>query len=428
MLLVNYHKYFFSILIFFLISNNIAVAQTATSSDILKVKIEQRNSQIKQLEAEISQYNIEITNTQGEAKTLQGTIKTLDLTKKKISTDINLTENKIEKTSLTINQIDSQIDKTQEQIENNKIAIGSAIKRAYYMEEDGFLPLILSKTNIGEVWTDVDNTRQISESIREKTKELGTLQRDMQSKQENLKGQKSQLVVLKHDLSGRKQAVELTAKEKADLLKQTKNKEQAFVALVKTKEQLKDQFEKEVFEYESQLNYLIDKGSYPKGKSGIFSWPLDNVYITQKFGKTVGAEKLYTSGSHNGIDLRASIGTKVKNVLDGTVLGTGNTDIYPGCYSFGKWVFVQHDNGLSTIYGHLSVISAQKGQRLSTGDTIGFSGNTGYSTGPHLHISVYASQGVRIEKFVNSRGCKEATLPLADVRAYLDPLAYFPSI
>ncbi len=428
MLLVNYHKYFFSILIFFLISNNIAVAQTATSSDILKVKIEQRNSQIKQLEAEISQYNIEITNTQGEAKTLQGTIKTLDLTKKKISTDINLTENKIEKTSLTINQIDSQIDKTQEQIENNKIAIGSAIKRAYYMEEDGFLPLILSKTNIGEVWTDVDNTRQISESIREKTKELGTLQRDMQSKQENLKGQKSQLVVLKQDLSGRKQAVELTAKEKADLLKQTKNKEQAFVALVKTKEQLKDQFEKEVFEYESQLNYLIDKGSYPKGKSGIFSWPLDNVYITQKFGKTVGAEKLYTSGSHNGVDLRASIGTKVKNVLDGTVLGTGNTDIYPGCYSFGKWVFVQHDNGLSTIYGHLSVISAQKGQRLSTGDTIGFSGNTGYSTGPHLHISVYASQGVRIEKFVNSRGCKEATLPLADVRAYLDPLAYFPSI
>lgn len=428
MLLVNYHKYFFSILIFFLISNNIAVAQTATSSDILKVKIEERNNQIKQLEAEISQYNIEITNTQGEAKTLQGTIKTLDLTKKKISTDINLTENKIEKTSLTINQIDSQIDKTQEQIENNKIAIGSAIKRAYYMEEDGFLPLILSKTNIGEVWTDVDNTRQISESIREKTKELGTLQRDMQSKQENLKGQKSQLVVLKQDLSGRKQAVELTAKEKADLLKQTKNKEQAFVALVKTKEQLKDQFEKEVFEYESQLNYLIDKGSYPKGKSGIFSWPLDNVYITQKFGKTVGAEKLYTSGSHNGVDLRASIGTKVKNVLDGTVLGTGNTDIYPGCYSFGKWVFVQHDNGLSTIYGHLSVISAQKGQRLSTGDTLGFSGNTGYSTGPHLHISVYASQGVRIEKFVNSRGCKEATLPLADVRAYLDPLAYFPSI
>ena len=89
---------------------------------------------------------------------------------------------------------------------------------------------------------------------------------------------------------------------------------------------------------------------------------------------------------------------------------------------------VRHDNGLSTIFGHLSVISAVNGQKLKTGELIGFSGNTGYSTGPHLHISVYATQGVRIEKYVNSRGCKEAVLPLADIRAYLDPLAYFPSI
>jgi murein DD-endopeptidase MepM/ murein hydrolase activator NlpD len=127
------------------------------------------------------------------------------------------------------------------------------------------------------------------------------------------------------------------------------------------------------------------------------------------------------------VDFGASIGTRVKNVLDGEVVGSGDTDKYPGCYSFGRWVMVRHNNGLSTIYGHLSVISAQKGQTLKTGDTIGFSGNTGYSTGPHLHISVYATQGVRIEKYVNSRGCKEAVLPLADIKAYLDPLAYFPS-
>ncbi|KND47591.1 MAG: Peptidase, M23/M37 family [Parcubacteria bacterium C7867-006] len=427
MLLENYYKYFLLISLF-LLSFNTVSSQTATTTDVLKSKIEERTNQIKQLEAEISQYNTEIINTQGQAKTLQSTLKTLDLTKKKISTDINLTENKIVKTNLTISQLDSEINKTQDKIDNNKIAIGSALKSAYYVEESGFLPLILSKSNISEVWNDIDNTRQIRESIREKTKELVVLQKDMRIKQDSLNGQKTQLVGLKQDLSGKKQAVELTAKEKADLLAQTKNKEQTFKEIVKTKEQLKAQFEKEVYDYESQLHYLIDPTSYPKPKTGIFAWPLDNIYITQLFGRTVGAEKLYTSGSHNGIDLRASVGTRVKNVLDGTVMGTGNTDIYPGCYSFGKWVFVQHDNGLSTIYGHLSVISAQKGQRLATGDTIGFSGNTGYSTGPHLHISVYASQGVRIEKFVNSRGCKEATLPLADIRAYLDPMNYFPRI
>ena len=89
---------------------------------------------------------------------------------------------------------------------------------------------------------------------------------------------------------------------------------------------------------------------------------------------------------------------------------------------------IKHDNGLSTIYGHLSVISSSVGQRLKTGDLVGYSGNTGYSTGPHLHISLYATQGVRIEKYVNSIGCKQVTMPLADVKAYLDPLAYFPAI
>lgn len=219
-----------------------------------------------------------------------------------------------------------------------------------------------------------------------------------------------------------------TVQQQSTLLTQTKNKEDTFKKLIQTKEQQKAQFEKELFDFESQLHLVIDPNGYPAPKNGIFSWPLDKVYITQMFGKTVDAKKLYVSGSHNGVDFRASVGTRVKNVLTGVVVGTGNTDIYPGCYSFGKWVMVKHDNGLSTIFGHLSVISVSTNQRLQTGDLIGYSGNTGYTTGPHLHISVYATQGVRIEKFVNSIGCKQATLPLADVKAYLDPMVYFPTL
>lgn len=423
-------KTYLSILIVFSIGANsflpfYAYAQTPSADD-LKNKIEERNNQIKQIEEEIRQYNIEVANAGSEAKTLQGTIKSLELTKKKLLKDISLTESKISKANLTIEQLDDQIVDTKSKISINKKAIISAIKSMQSLEDLNLTNLILSNKNVSDIWIDIDNIGQVQETIRNKSKELSELKVDMESKQVAIGKQKDNLVGLKQDLGGKKVAVEYTAKEKSQILAETKNKEQAFKQLVATKEQLKEQFEKEVFDFESQLNLLIDKGSYPKPKNGILSWPLDDVYITQKFGKTVGAEKLYTSGSHNGVDFRASIGTKVKNVLSGEVVGTGNTDAYSGCYSFGKWVMVKHDNGLSTIYGHLSVISAQKGQRLETGDTVGFSGNTGYSTGPHLHISVYATQGVRIEQFVNSRGCKQAVLPLADVKAYLDPLAYFP--
>ena len=73
----------------------------------------------------------------------------------------------------------------------------------------------------------------------------------------------------------------------------------------------------------------------------------------------------------------------------------------------------------------LMIIS--KNQNVNTGDLLGYSGSTGYSTGPHLHLGLYITQGVRIEKYVNSIGCKQAIIPLADIKAYLDPLAYLPA-
>lgn len=397
------------------------------SADDLLKKIEERNNQIKKLEEEIKIYNLEVDNANKEATTLKNAIKSLDLTQKKITTDINLTENKINKTNLTIEQLDIEIDKTEENIATNKKAIMNAIRDTHYLEDINVIQIILSNKNISDIWNQIDTLKETQNLIRDKSKELTVLKTEMESKQTNLQSQKKNLVNLKQDLSGKKEVVTYTAKEKQTLLTQTKNKEEAYKELVKTREQQKAQFEKEIFDYESQLNLIVDKDKYPAPQKGLLSWPLDNVYITQLFGKTVAAQKLYVSGSHNGVDFRASVGTRVKNVLDGIVVGVGNTDLYPGCYSFGKWVLVKHDNGLSTVYAHLSVISVSNGQRLNTGDLIGYSGNTGYSTGPHLHISLYATQGVRVEKYINSRGCKEVTIPLADIKAYLDPMDYFPN-
>ncbi len=404
----------------------IGIAHADTASD-LKSKIDDRTQQIQQLEAQLKQYNDQVTTVAKETKTLQSTLKTLDLTQKKINTDISLTEKKIDKANLTIDQLGGQIGDTENHIDSNKNAIAHTIQNSYTLEDGTLLEMFLAGKNISEVWDDIDNVRQLRNSIKAQTQELHTLQTDLESRQTALQNQKKQLTVLKQDLGGKKQAVQNTVQEKAAILAQTKNKEQTYRQLIAVTEAQKAAFEKEIFDYESQLKLTIDTNGYPAPYHGILSWPLDDVYVTQLFGKTVGAEKLYTSGTHNGVDFRASIGTRVKNVFDGVVVGTGNTDAYPGCYSFGKWVMVKHPNGLSTIYGHLSVISVATGQNLATGDTIGYSGNTGYSTGPHLHISVYATQGVRIEKFVNSRGCKQAILPLADVKAYLDPMVYFPS-
>jgi len=153
--------------------------------------------------------------------------------------------------------------------------------------------------------------------------------------------------------------------------------------------------------------------------------------ITQYFGNTpfsTANAQVYNGHGHNAIDIAAPIGTPVYAALSGTVLDTGNTDLVPGCYSFGKWVMVIHGNGLSTLYSHLSSIDVMKGQQVNTKQIVGLSGMTGYATGPHLHFGVYATEGTQVMTLKQFRGvaggCANAKMPVATLTAYLNPLSY----
>jgi murein DD-endopeptidase MepM/ murein hydrolase activator NlpD len=86
---------------------------------------------------------------------------------------------------------------------------------------------------------------------------------------------------------------------------------------------------------------------------------------------------------HNGIDIGVDTGTPVRAAMDGVVSETGYNS------SFGNYIVLSHHAGWQSLYGHLQSVSVKAGQRLVPGQRIGYSGNTGYSTGPHLHFSVF---------------------------------------
>ena len=171
-----------------------------------------------------------------------------------------------------------------------------------------------------------------------------------------------------------------------------------------------------------------DPSSSPDTGSKFLDTPLDSIKVTQNFGDTEFAKSgAYKGKGHNGVDFRASPGTSVRSVLSGTITSTGNTDAVSGCYSYGKWFLVKHNNGLSSLYAHLSHISVSSGDQVLTGQVIGYSGNTGYSTGPHLHLGLFVTQGVRVVRFGDIKvetNCADATIPFATHEAYLDPLSY----
>jgi len=224
-------------------------------------------------------------------------------------------------------------------------------------------------------------------------------------------------------------SLDATRKAQNELLAQTKSQESTFQSILAEKQAAKASFEAALSDLQSKLQYTIDPSLIPPAGKGILRWPLSSVKVTQYFGNTAFAMSgAYAGKGHNGIDFRAAIGTPVKAALTGTVLGTGNTDSVRGCYSYGKWVVIRHSNGLSTLYAHLSQIDVSTGQSVSTGQVIGYSGATGYATGPHLHFTVYAASAVQIIKLgeaTNKRtACSNAVMPVAPLSGYLNPIDY----
>ncbi|MFF1408408.1 peptidoglycan DD-metalloendopeptidase family protein [Streptomyces sp. NPDC058289] len=96
--------------------------------------------------------------------------------------------------------------------------------------------------------------------------------------------------------------------------------------------------------------------------------------------KTAGS--MWSSGYHTGVDFAASSGTTVKAVGAGTVVSAG----WSG--SYGNEVVIRHADGKYSQYAHLSQLSVSSGQSVTGGQSIGLSGSTGNSTGPHLHFEI----------------------------------------
>ena len=391
----------------------------------LSTKINQRNSDINALEQEIAQYQTQLDGIGKQKNSLNGSIKQLDLTRKKLGADILLTQKKIEKTNLTIESLSSQINVKEDSISNNTTAIEAGIKNINEFESINLVNTILSNQSFTNGWNDVDNIVSIREKIQEQTKELKQVKGQLEGTRKETLDAKKELLALNKELADQKKIVDQNTAEKKKLLAQTKNSEATYQKLLADKIAKKNAFENELRDYESQLKFILDPASLPK--AGVLSWPLDNIYLTQFFGKTEAGKRLYVNGTHNGVDFRASVGTPVMAMADGVVMGTGNTDLTCPGASFGKFVFIEYNNGLASTYGHFSLIGVSTGQKVTRGQVVGYSGNTGYSTGPHLHVSVYAGASVKMESRP-SQACDGHiyTMPIAPINGYLDPMFYLP--
>ncbi len=422
-------------------------AALADAAADVQAQIDANKRQVANLEAEIASFQKELDALGSKKDTLQSAIASLTLSQKQLATQIKVTESKISSANLEIRELSRSIGDKEEAIAADKSAIAKALRSIAESERAPLIATLISADSFGGAWKIADGAAQFNRALTEDINDLRSARTALAENRDEVTKVKESLVSLQRDLIQQKRSIDASKAAQTQLLAQTKNQEANYQKLIAQKQAAEKAFEQELINLQGQLNLIVNPDLLPKVGTGVLSWPFTRSFmfnctkrksvfgnlfcITQYFGTTpfsTANPQVYNSGGHPGMDMGAPIGTAITAALSGVVLATGNTDLAKGCYSYGKWVMLLHGNGLNTLYAHLSTIDVSKGQSVSTGQTIGLSGMTGYATGPHLHFGVYATEGTQImtlRQFRGSKnGCADVLMPVATLSAYLNPLSY----
>ncbi|HQT82782.1 MAG TPA: peptidoglycan DD-metalloendopeptidase family protein [Candidatus Paceibacterota bacterium] len=428
------------------------LARADTASDI-QAQINANNDQIASLEADIAAYQKQLDTLGTQKNTLQSTINSLALSQKQLASQIKVTQDKISSANLQIQKLTNSIGDKEATIASDQNAIAKALRDIAEGDELPLITQLISSNSLGDAWQAADQAAQFNRALTNDVSDLRATRTALATNRDAVSAQKAQLVSLQSDLTLQKRSVDANVATQKQLLAQTKNQEANYQKLIAQKQASEAAFEQELVNLQGQLKLIVNPSLLPKVGSGVLSWPFSSAFmfnctqrksvfgnlfcITQYFGNTPFATanpQVYNGHGHNGVDIAAPIGTPIHAALSGIVLGTGDTDLFHNskgqqCYSFGNWVMIRHNNGINTMYAHLSEIDVSEGQSVTTGQVIGLSGMTGYATGPHLHFGVYATDGTKIINLGAYLGttdgpCSKAVMPVATLTAYLNPLSY----
>lgn len=396
----------------------------ASQVDDLRSRIEQRNQEIKALEEEIAQYKSKIDTTENQAKTLKNQISTINATVSKLNADIKYTQSKIGKAELEIQRLLLEIADKEEKINSNRGALAQAIRNVYETESQSLVEILLARDQLSDFFNELKYMEDLQNGVGDNLATLHQIKEDLQNTEVKQQNEKANLLDLKGELTDRKVIQKNAYNDKNALLKETKNKEAEYQKMLAAREKERIDILNEISAIENELRKLIDPSALPAARKGVLAWPVENPYITQGFGLTAFAQynsDVYKGGGHNGIDLRAPVGTPIYAADEGIILRTGNSDLSCPGGSYGKWIVIEHPNNLATLYAHLSLIKISDGEHVSRGQLIAYGGNTGYTTGPHLHFTVYAAGKAGEIRFGPSSSGRCKLLPYG---GYLNPLDY----
>lgn len=383
-------------------TTNIIFNTAVTAIDNIEDSENKRNELIQQADKYqqiIEETKNDISKKEEYGKALQGKILTLTQEIQILNTEISTLDNEISDLEKQVNDALAKID---DKIEKLK----SRLKTLYLSGDTSTIEIILGAKSFSDL---MDKAHLLESMSNHDQKLIDELNGEMAKIEENRKlanSKRSQLKTEKATLEERQNELSKLSEENERVLYELYQLEKETIDLFEQSENERKELEAEIQAYYEEQKRLEEERRQQEllqqqGNSGSttiipstgsgYTWPTPGFYyLSSQWNEDRG------SYNHGAIDIAGYniYGTVVIAAESGTVFSS-----YAGCphdygksYScgcgggYGNYIMIDHGNGKSTVYGHLSGLTVSTGDYVQKGQVIGYVGTTGHSTGPHLHF------------------------------------------
>ena len=387
---------------------------TPEQEDALKKAQNEKEDALDALKNKIKTYQKIVNLKDKEHDQLAAQAENLAAQSDVLQTDITSNERRLADLGQQIESLESRVKEKENVIGVQKNLLAD-ILRSYYTSQvqlTGISPIILaSPDTFDALLFGRDRLFEAGTGVQEALSNITNLRNALVREHDLASEKKVEVASVKFQLEQQNAYLENSRRNKETLAAQAAADQAKYSDIVSDLEKQRKAIEDEIEQLDAARAGKIDLSSIPNFSSGVLGYPVKSPHKTQGYGKTTFT-KWYTF--HNGVDFADAVGTPVLAAEDGEVIAMGDE----GKYAYGKWIAIQHKNGLTTLYGHLSKQSVKKGERVDRGEKIGLMGSTGYSTGSHVHFGVYTSESFEIVKSSSVKGL------LIPTGAHINPEKY----
>lgn len=388
-------RIFCLVLSLMLVFSSAFTAQAKTSSqsklDKINQNIEEAQKELDSLDDQVADKKAYSDALMKKIDLLQDKLDALESNRDDLQNEIDAVQKRIDETQADINQAEKEIEKKEQEFDGVYEEYCQRLRAMYISGNVSMLEVLLESGDISSILTRAEMVKSVSEQDSATLDDLMTKMEEINKEREELANNKIQLGKDKDSLNSRKQELQKSIDEynssKAELNAEVEECNAALASLDDKRSEVKETLnvnQEQKRQIEAEINNALSGSGSNKPGSGNYNPGTGQLAYPTSYRQISAGYPNYSNGSyHGGVDWPCPTGTAVHASDSGVVVIAKKLT-----YSYGQYILIDHGNGLSTLYAHNSSLVVGVGDKVSKGQIIAYSGESGNATGPHVHFEV----------------------------------------